>query len=55
MKNFKQDGKTLPFTMVADVLSGEGVVVGSVFGVAQFDALTGETCEVSVCGVFELP
>lgn len=55
MKNFIQPGKVLTVAAPADVLSGAGVMVGSLFGVAAYDALSGADVEVSREGVFELP
>jgi predicted RecA/RadA family phage recombinase len=49
-----QDGEVLGLTMPADVSSGDGVQVGSIFGVATSDYLTGETGQVAVCGVWSL-
>jgi predicted RecA/RadA family phage recombinase len=54
MKNFKQKGETLTLTAPADVLSGAGVLVGSIFGVASGDALSGADVQVATQGVFNL-
>lgn len=55
MKNHVQPGNTLTLPAPADVLSGAGVVVGSIFGVANGDALSGEPVDIDVVGVFTLP
>lgn len=55
MKNFIQHGRSLPVPAPADVLSGALVVVGSLFGVAAFDALSGASVEIVTEGVFDLP
>ncbi|MFW8636705.1 DUF2190 family protein [Cribrihabitans pelagius] len=55
MKNFIQSGENISLVAPADVLSGAGVLVGSLFGVATADALTGETVTIVRRGVFELP
>jgi predicted RecA/RadA family phage recombinase len=56
MKNFVQPGDTLTLTVPAGgVLSGQPVVVGSIFGVAAYDAIEGAEVEAQVTGVFELP
>lgn len=56
MKNYVQPGATLDLTAPAGgVTSGQGVIVGSLFGVAATDASAGEKVAVSVEGVFELP
>lgn len=55
MQNFIQPGTSLTVTAPADVSSGAGVKVGSLFGVAAGDALTGAEVEISPRGVYELP
>lgn len=55
MKNFVQPGEVLPLTLAAPVLSGGGVLAGSFFGVAAIDGATGETIDVALRGVFDLP
>lgn len=55
MKNYIQEGKTLTLAAPANVASGAGLLVGSIFGVAAFAALSGESVEAKVEGVFELP
>jgi len=55
MKNFVQEGNTITVTAPAVVTSGQLVVVGSIAGVAAFDAASGADVEVTVEGVFELP
>ena len=55
MKNYVQEGNTITVTAPATVTSGQLVVVGSIVGVAAFDAATGADVEVTVEGVFELP
>jgi predicted RecA/RadA family phage recombinase len=55
MKNFVQEGKTITVAAPANVASGQLVVVGSIVGVAAFDASSGADVEVTVAGVFELP
>jgi predicted RecA/RadA family phage recombinase len=55
MKNFVQPGRMLTLTAPSGgVASGDGVMVGSVFGVAAFDAAEGAEVEVATEGVFEL-
>lgn len=53
--NFLQDGEVLPLTMPDDVSSGDGVQVGTIFGVAMNDYASGDTGQVAVCGVWSLP
>lgn len=55
MKNYIQPGCTLSVPAPADTLSGAGVRVGLLFGVAVHDALNGEPLEITTEGVFELP
>lgn len=54
-RNFRQPGETIPVTAPADVASGDVVVVGSLVGVAHTTALQGETVEIGLCGVWDLP
>lgn len=53
-KNYVQAGETLTLLAPADVLSGAGVQVGNLFGIAQYDALSGAEVEVAMCGVFDI-
>lgn len=55
MKNYIQPGVTLSLTAPADIASGKGVLIGSIFGVAVNDVKSGEQGEFTVAGVFELP
>lgn len=57
MTNYVQDGEVLTITNTTsdDILSGDFVVVGSLFGVACGDILAGEEGEIQTEGVFELP
>lgn len=55
MKNYIQAGNTLTVTAQANVTSGDGVLVGSLFGVAATDAASGADVEISTVGVYELP
>lgn len=55
MKNFVQNGVNLTLPAPANVLSGEGVIVGSIFGVAAGGALSGEDVDLVTNGVFTLP
>jgi predicted RecA/RadA family phage recombinase len=54
-KNFIQPGDTVTVPAPADVSSGDGVLVGSLFGVAQFDAKSGDDVEICTKGVYTLP
>ena len=55
MKNYVQEGNTITVTAPATVTSGQLVVVGSIMGVAAFDAASGADVEITVEGVLELP
>ena len=55
MKNFVQHGNTLTLTAPTDLTSGDGVIVGSIFAIANTNALTGQDVECELAGVFELP
>ena len=50
MKNYVQEGNTITVTAPATVTSGQLVVVGSISGVAAFDAASGADVEVTVEG-----
>lgn len=52
--NYVQKGDILTIPAPANVLSGAGVVVGSIFGIAQGDALSGAPMDLATTGVFTL-
>jgi predicted RecA/RadA family phage recombinase len=55
-KNFVQPGKSLTVTApTGGVLSGEGVLIGTLFGIAQYDAVEGAEVEILTEGVVEIP
>ena len=54
MINFVKSGDTLTLAAPYDVLSGGGLKVGNVFGVAAFDALSGNNVECEVESVYDL-
>lgn len=54
MKNYIQEGAVLRMTAPYDVASGDGLLVGSLFGVAQITALSGVVLDAAIEGVFEL-
>ena len=54
-KNYVQDGRVIPFTAAADVVSGQVVVVGSLVGVSLADVANGATGQMAVEGVFDIP
>jgi predicted RecA/RadA family phage recombinase len=56
MKNFIQNGDMISVTAPAGgIASGQGIVVGSLFGVAAKAAAEGESVEIATTGVYELP
>ena len=54
MKNYVQPGNTITLTAPYDVASGDGLLVGSIFGVATGAAANGEAIEAALVGVFDL-
>jgi predicted RecA/RadA family phage recombinase len=54
MKNFIQPGDVLTLVAPYDRLSGQGALVGSIFGVATTDVLSGASAEFAITGVFSL-
>ena len=54
MKNYVQPGNTITLTAPYAVTSGDGLLVGSIFGIAAGDAANAETVEVALVGVFDL-
>ena len=57
MKNFIQPGKSLPVTVAGAKSSGDGHETGAngLVGVLQADVAAGETVEMLIEGVVELP
>ncbi|WFS02779.1 DUF2190 family protein [Rhizobium tumorigenes] len=55
MRNFIQPGDVITLSAPYDVLSGAGVLVGSLFGIAAYSALTGAEVETKMSGVFDMP
>jgi len=55
MKNYDSDGDTLTITAGATTVSGDGVLVGSLFGVATGDIANGAQGTILLTGVFDLP
>ncbi len=55
MKNFHRSGNSNPVQAPAGgVLSGDGVLVGALFGIAATDAAEGAAVEIACVGVFEM-
>ncbi len=56
MKNFIQPGRTVTVVSPSGgLLSGQGALIGNLFGVASYDAAAGLNAEIEVEGVFALP
>jgi predicted RecA/RadA family phage recombinase len=56
MKNFIQPGCTVTVDSPAGgVSSGEGVLIGALFGIAAFSAPAAAPLEIATEGVFDLP
>ncbi|WP_238372427.1 DUF2190 family protein [Heliomarina baculiformis] len=55
MRNYIQKGDNITVNSPNDVLSGAGVIIGNLFGVANGDAQTGKPVVLSTVGVFDLP
>ena len=56
MKTYIQPGDTITATApTGGLLSGQGAVIGAIFGVAAFDAAQGDPVELVTRGVFTLP
>lgn len=54
MKNYVQPGNTLTLTAPYAVTSGDGLLVGSIFGVSAGTAALGEAVEAALTGVYDL-
>lgn len=55
MKNYVQKGENLTLPAPYAVSSGDGALVGSIFGVAAGDAANGAEVDLVTVGVFVLP
>jgi predicted RecA/RadA family phage recombinase len=54
MKNMIQPGEILVLTAPYDRSSGQGALIGSIFGIAQVDVLSGSDAAFAVEGVFDI-
>ena len=54
-KNYVFHGQTIPVTLSGDVSSGDGIVVGTLLGVALNSGGDGDTIQVAIEGVWDLP
>lgn len=56
MQNYIQNGHVMTVTTPAGgIVSGEGLIVGSIFGVAAYSAVEGDPLELAITGVYRLP
>lgn len=55
MRNFIQRGDTLTLPAPYDVRSGDGALIGAIFGVAAENAANGTLVDLATRGVFTLP
>ena len=54
MKNYVQPGNTITLTAPYAVTSGDGLLVGSIFGIASADAALNDPIETALVGVFDI-
>ncbi|MAY89483.1 MAG: hypothetical protein CML02_22545 [Pseudooceanicola sp.] len=54
MKNYVQPGNTVTLTAPYVVTSGDGLLVGSIFGIASADTALNDPVETALTGVFDL-
>jgi predicted RecA/RadA family phage recombinase len=54
MKNFIQNGDTITLLAPHNLISGDGMLVGAIFGIACNDALAGTEIEAKLTGVFTM-
>jgi len=54
MKNYVQPGSTISLSAPYAVTSGDGLLVGSIFGIAAGDAALNDPVEATLTGVFDL-
>lgn len=55
MKNFVQAGENITITATAAATSGQGVLVGNLFGIAAGNAEIGDSLDLVTVGVFDMP
>lgn len=55
MKNYIQPGKVMPFVAAAAAESGECVAIGAIIGISANKVAIGETLQLNIGGVYEVP
>lgn len=54
MKNYVQKGENITVTAAAAATSGDGILIGSLFGIAAGDAGIGDDLDLVTVGVFSM-
>ncbi|MCL4189971.1 MAG: DUF2190 family protein [Rhodobacteraceae bacterium] len=56
MQNFIQNGHIIHVTAPAGgIVSGEGLIIGGLFGIAAYSSAEGDPVELGTTGVYQLP
>lgn len=55
MRNYVQAGDKITVTAAAAAASGDGVKIGTLFGIASGDAVIGDPLVLVTAGVFDMP
>lgn len=56
MQNYIQNGHVITVsTPAGGVASGEGLIVGNIFGIAAYSATEGDPLELATTGIYKLP
>lgn len=56
MQNYIQNGQVITVTTPAGgVTSGEGMIIGNIFGIAAYAAAVGDPLELATTGIYQLP
>jgi predicted RecA/RadA family phage recombinase len=56
MKNHIQNGDVITVPApVGGIASGEGLIIGNIFGIAAYTAVVGDPLELATTGVYQLP
>ena len=56
MQNYIQNGHAITVLAPAGgIASGEGAIIGNIFGIAAFTSAVGEPVELAITGVYQLP
>jgi predicted RecA/RadA family phage recombinase len=56
MQNYIQNGHVITVsTPAGGVVSGEGLIVGNIFGIAAYSATEGDPLELATTGIYKLP